>query len=81
MQNLLLSVLISVSGGLFSWLDGRHSASRLALSRKKAQWRRELGRSWCHPMKQGPKSVEQVIHPCIVYFAEKKKLLDSTDDV
>lgn len=40
---LLFLVLISVSGGLFSWLDARHSASTAAINSKKAQWKRELG--------------------------------------
>lgn len=42
-QTGLFLVLISTSGGLFSWLDGIHSASREAINRKKAYWKRELG--------------------------------------
>lgn len=42
-QTLCLLVLSSLSGGLFSWLDERHSVSREAINNKKAQWKRELG--------------------------------------
>lgn len=37
-------LLFRLSGGLFSWLGEHRSESRAAISVKKAQWRRELGK-------------------------------------
>ncbi|XP_056886612.1 coiled-coil domain-containing protein 66 isoform X2 [Takifugu flavidus] len=62
----------SLPGGLFGWLDERPSASRAAISSKKAQWRRELDEQvaqkqqthWSAPLRAqhpGPHAEEECV--------------------